>query len=199
MYFLLTSFFLLCLFWAQKSAGIVTALHKRAMEKPFGKAPHSALSSADKLVPGPELHNKVFRENFAADQGISKVWTCRKTAVKNDLVTFFHLLKGWKLSFVASCDITFLVALLFFMFSSIQKKKKKKARRYWQFISQWYLQVLKPLGHLFYVPRANYLSRNGGGCYATDSLLPSTLQSWIHGSQRCCSSAEQQQTGNRVC
>lgn len=87
--FFLTSFFLLCLFWAQKSARTVTALHKWATVEPLGKAPHGALSSADKVVPGPELHNELCGEKSTADEGISKVWTCSKTAVRNDLVYLY--------------------------------------------------------------------------------------------------------------
>lgn len=125
-FLLLFCLFVSLLFWAQKSVWTVTGTHSCALEEPLGKVSQSALSFADKLVPGPEL-NEVFGENFVADQAISKVWTCSKTAVTDDLFTFFHLLKGWQLSFVASFNITFLVApsLLFFRFSGIQKKKKK--------------------------------------------------------------------------
>lgn len=66
--------------WAQKSAWAATGLHKCAKEEPLGLASQHAQSFADKLVSGPEL-NEVFRENFSANQGISKVWTCSKTSV----------------------------------------------------------------------------------------------------------------------
>ncbi|EOA95858.1 hypothetical protein Anapl_09670 [Anas platyrhynchos] len=89
-----------------------------ALEEPLGKVSQSALSFADKLVPGPEL-NEVFGENFVADQAISK--------------------------------------------------------------------SLKPIEHLCYAANANHLGpsdRRGPSRCAADSLLPSTLWSWIHISKR---------------
>lgn len=74
------SFFYFIYSWAQKSVWAAAGLHKCAKEELPGSASQHALSSADKLVSGPEV-NEVFRQNFSANLGISKMWTRSKNSV----------------------------------------------------------------------------------------------------------------------